>query len=91
MMISEICLGYFKKIDKENLHFSEIFNFVRLENALRSFACLTCEDLIEFKYNDKVTFFFFILYWKVCVLGVTFISILQNFRLVQTENFFIVS
>ena len=25
-----------------------------LENALRSFACLTREDLIEFKYNDKV-------------------------------------
>lgn len=30
----------------------------RLENALRSFACLTVEDLIEFKYNDKVSVFF---------------------------------
>ena len=28
-----------------------------LENALRSFACLTVEDLIEFKYNDKVIAF----------------------------------
>ena len=27
---------------------------ISLENALRSFACLTREDLIEFKYNDKV-------------------------------------
>ena len=32
--------------------------FFSLENALRSFACLTVEDLVEFKYNDKVSFVF---------------------------------
>jgi hypothetical protein len=36
---------------------SPILNTVSsLENALRSFACLTVEDLVEFKYNDKVYF-----------------------------------
>lgn len=45
----------FAKFQPQHTDFLDISNpKAVLENALRSFACLTVEDLIEFKYNDKI-------------------------------------
>ncbi|WAR03471.1 UFD1-like protein [Mya arenaria] len=50
-------IATFAKFQPQHTDFLDISNpKAVLENALRSFACLTVEDLIEFKYNDKVDF-----------------------------------
>ncbi|KAL4218960.1 Ubiquitin recognition factor in ER-associated degradation protein 1 [Mactra antiquata] len=48
-------IATFAKFQPQHTDFLDISNpKAVLENALRSFACLTVEDLIEFKYNDKI-------------------------------------
>ncbi|KAH3883748.1 hypothetical protein DPMN_007715 [Dreissena polymorpha] len=48
-------IATFAKFQPQHTDFLDISNpKAVLENALRSFACLTVEDLIEFKYNDKM-------------------------------------
>ncbi|XP_060562853.1 ubiquitin recognition factor in ER-associated degradation protein 1-like [Ruditapes philippinarum] len=48
-------IATFAKFQPQHTDFLDISNpKAVLENALRSFACLTVEDLVEFKYNDKI-------------------------------------
>lgn len=50
-----LSIATFAKFQPQSTDFLDISNpKAVLENALRSFACLTKEDLIEFKYNDKI-------------------------------------
>lgn len=50
-----LSIATFAKFQPQHTDFLDISNpKAVLENALRSFACLTTEDLIEFKYNDKI-------------------------------------
>ncbi|MCL4123180.1 UNVERIFIED_CONTAM: hypothetical protein GTU68_005885 [Idotea baltica] len=57
VQVESVTLGtaVFSKFEPQNVEFLDISNpKAVLENALRNFACLTTDDIVAIKYNDRI-------------------------------------